>query len=89
MIASLNTETFEAENFCKFFSFVAVCKSFLCKIWSGKSKQSVKVFSVKIVFSTNSQNVSRYKVYELHALTIRRMLHSAVSHLLHTTVHQQ
>jgi len=50
-------ETFEGENFCKFCSFVAICKSFVREIWRcgilwhSKSEQSAKVFSVKIVFS--------------------------------------
>ena len=53
-------ETFEGENFRKFHRFVAICESFLHKIWScgvlwhGKSEQSTKPFSAKIAFFTNS-----------------------------------
>ena len=45
------------EKTCEFRGFVAICKSFLCKIWGhgilwrGTSKQLVKVFSVKSYFS--------------------------------------
>ena len=48
--------------------FVAIHDSFLRKIlgrafyWQGKSKQSVKVFSVNIVFFTNSRKFSPSKV---------------------------
>ena len=61
-------ETFEGENFCEFRSFVAIRESFLCEIWErgvlwhGTSEQSAKVFSVKIIFFTNSRNFSPSKV---------------------------
>ena len=66
-------ETFEGENFCKFRGFVAIHESFLCKIGGvvsfggDTSEQSAKLFSVKILFSTNSREfsllkVSRYRV---------------------------
>ena len=57
-------ETFEGENFREFCGFMAVCASFLCEIWGrgilwgGTSEQSVKVFSMKIIFFTNSQKFS-------------------------------
>ena len=53
-------ETFEGENFREFHGFVAVCESFLCEIWGrgilwgSTSEQSAKVFSMKIIFFTNS-----------------------------------
>ena len=52
--------TFEGANFSEFWGFVAIHESFLYKIWGvvsfgGTSEQSAKVFSVKILFSTNSQ----------------------------------
>ena len=61
------------ENFREFRSFVAIHESFLCKIWGcgvlwcGTSEQSVKVFSMKIIFFTNLRKfsplrVSRYMV---------------------------
>ena len=59
--------TSEGENFRKFRSLVAICESFLretwgCSIlWHGKNKQSVKLFSVKIVFFTNSRKFSPSK----------------------------
>ena len=42
-------KTFEGENFREFEGFVAICKSFLCKIWKCgvTSEQSAKVFSHK------------------------------------------
>ena len=57
---SIQRETFEGENFHKFQGFVAIHKSFLYKSWSfdGMSKQSVKVFSTKVVFSTNLRKLS-------------------------------
>ena len=48
--------------------FVAICVSFLCEIWRcgvlwyGKSEQSAKIFSVKIVFFTNSRKFAPSKV---------------------------
>ena len=51
----------KGENFCEFRCFVAICKSFLCEnwgcriLWHGKSEQSVKVLSLKIIFFTNSR----------------------------------
>ena len=48
------------ERYCRERGFVAICKSFLRKIWGcgirWRHKQAIcKVFSVKIVFSTNLQ----------------------------------
>ena len=51
---------FRGVNFREFRNFVAIRKSFLCKIlrhgilWHSKSEQSTKVFSAKIIFFTNS-----------------------------------
>ena len=61
------------ENFREFCGFVAIRESFLCEIWGrgvlwhSTSEQYAKVFSVKIVFFTNSwkfspSKVSRYTV---------------------------
>ena len=70
-LSSENTvqrKTFEGENSCEFCSFMAIYESFLHKVWghgilwNGKSKQSAKVFSVKIVLFTNSQKFSPLKV---------------------------
>ena len=49
--------------------FVAIRESFLLEIlgcgiiWSGKSEQSVKVFSAKIVFFINSRMFSPSKIF--------------------------
>ena len=57
------------KTFANFRGFVAICDSFLCEIWEcgvfrhSKSEQSVKVFSTKIVFFTNSRKFSPSKVY--------------------------
>jgi len=62
-------ETFEGVNFREFRNFVAIRKSFLCKIlrhgilWHSKSEQSTKVFSAKIIFFTNSWKSSPSKVF--------------------------
>ena len=54
----------EEENFHKFRGFMAICQSFIREIWGrgvlwhGKNEQSVKVFSMKIVFFTNSHKFS-------------------------------
>ena len=54
----------EEENFHKFHGFMAICESFIRKIWGrgvlwhSKSEQSVKVLSMKIVFFTNSHKFS-------------------------------
>ena len=58
----------ENENFSEFRGFVAIRKSFLHEIAGvasvgGTSKQSVKVFSMKIVFSTKSRKFSLSKVF--------------------------
>ena len=64
------------ENFCEFRGFVAICKNFSAKFGGmasfggDTSEQSAKVFSTKIVFSTNLRKfspskVSRYTVVEL------------------------
>ena len=53
-------ETFEGENFHEFRSFVTIRERFLQEIrghgvlWHSTSEQSAKVFSVKIIFFTNS-----------------------------------
>ena len=52
-------ENFRGRNFHKFWGFVAICESFLHKVWwrgvflCGTSEQFVKFFSPKIVFFTN------------------------------------
>ena len=67
-------KTFGEENFRKFWGFVAIRESFSREIrgrgilWRGNSKQSAKVFFVKIVFFTNLRKfspskVSHYMVY--------------------------
>ena len=59
--------TSEGENFHKFRSLVAIFESFLretwgCStLWHDKNKQSAKLFSVKIVFFTNSRKFSPSK----------------------------
>ena len=61
-------ETFEGENFCNFCGFMAKRESFLSEIWGrgvfwhGKSKQSAKVFSTKMVLFTNLREYSPSKV---------------------------
>ena len=69
-VYTVQRETFEGENFREFRGFVAICESFLHEFlrhgifWGGgKSEQSVKVFSMKIVFFTNSQTFSPPKVF--------------------------
>ena len=63
------------ENLCEFHSFVAICENFLCKIfghgviWCSKSEKSAKVFSVKIVFFTNSRKFSPSKVLHYTVFT--------------------
>ena len=77
-----------AEDFSKFCGFVAIHESFLCKIWGhgvlwcGKSEQSAKVFSLKIVFFTNLRKFSLSKVshYTIHVHEAR---------LLHCCAHDQ
>ena len=71
--------------------FLAICKSFLCKIWGcgilgSTSEHFAKVFSVKILFSTNlwkfsPTNVSPYTAVE-HALA-----HACFQK--ETTIHKQ
>ena len=61
-------ETFEGEKFHKFCGFVAIRKKFSLQnlgrgiLSHGKSEQSAKVFSTKIVFFNNSRNFSSSKV---------------------------
>ena len=82
-------ETFEGENLCEFRSFVAVCESFLRKIWGhgvlwcGTNEQSAKIFSAKIIFFTNSQKFSPLKVshytvfyYEVHIFAPLYFMHT-------------
>ena len=59
--------TFEGEKFREFCGFVAIRKTFLCKIWGrgilwrGKSEQSAKVFSLKfVIYEIFSLESSRY-----------------------------
>ena len=64
---------FRGRNFREFRGFVAICQSFLRKIWRcgvfwyGKSEQSVKFFSVKIMFYTNSWKFS-FESFLLHGI---------------------
>ena len=79
-------ENFRGRNFCEFHSFVAICESFSAKFWGlavfrrGKSKQSVKVFSVKIVFFTNSRRFSPSKFSAIHHMTITWLSHDQHNH---------
>ena len=73
---TIQWETFEGENFHKFCSFVAICKSFLHKIWglgvfwSGKSEQSA--FLQKSYFHQFA------KVFSLESFPLYGILHYIV-----------
>ena len=51
---TIQLETFEGENFCEFCSFLAICGSFLCKIWGWGTFGAVK--------ASNPRNFSLLKV---------------------------
>ena len=59
-------KTFKGGNVCKFQGFVAIRKVFSAKFGGvpsiGGTSRQPKVFSVKIIFSTNLQNISPSKV---------------------------
>ena len=56
-------ETFEGETFTNFAVFVAFHEILGHGIlWCGKSEQSAKVFTAKIIFFTNSRKFSPLKV---------------------------
>ena len=70
-MATVQRETFEGENFREFRRFVAIREIWGRGIlWRGKSEQSTKVFSAKIVFFTNLRKFSaiRYMQYGLSLL---------------------
>ena len=82
---------FQGRKLSRILWFVAIHKSFLHEIWGhgihwrGKSEQSAKVFSAKIVFFTNSQKFSPSKVsrYTLRCASICMCVHVRVHETLH------
>ena len=73
---TVQRETFEGENLRKSRGFVAIRESFLREIWGmplfgGTSEQSTKVFSAKILFSTNLRKFSPTKVSHYQYMVVR------------------